>query len=637
MAYALYSTAKLSHSDVGRYTGIGHLIRRTGAVEDEKAVVFLHPERAGQIVREMPLRAILVPNVEDRDDTTFTPVDPSTVRQAASFTTMSQLPYVGRHTHDFFVELCSRLPGFRVNLGRDRAKIGPAIAGFLAGGATRQSVSVSAMRPGPVERVSPLVSVVIPVFNGAKFLGEAVDNVLAQQYASTEIIVVDDGSTDDTEEVASRLPCDVRYIRQENFGPASARNRGIRDTSGDLIAFLDVDDLWPEHTLRRMVDEALADPSLDVVRGYAQPVEQDDRDGALLNREDPKRAFPDYIGAALYRKHVFSTVGLFDDELIYGEDADWFNRAREAGVSMKRLDAVTLHVRRHGENMTEGKNLLELNLLRVVKKAMDRKRSVSRAADIRCAPGVRVTRQPDTADPLVSVVVPVYNGEAYLGQALDSIFSQTYRALDVIVVDDGSTDGTADTAGRYGDRVTLMQQANAGPASARNSGILRARGELLAFLDADDVWLPDKLRTQVDYLAAHPESMCVATRIRHIVESDAAEYVRHREDWLEGSQASRLFSALLIRRSLFDLVGLLDPKFRFGEDVDWLARLDNHHVSVDPIDQVLVRKRVHRDNVSNLAKPMHTDTLRALRQAIRRRRQKTAGDRDTPTARVTQG
>lgn len=106
--------------------------------------------------------------------------------------------------------------------------------------------------------------------------------------------------------------------------------------------------------------------------------------------------------------------------------------------------------------------------------------------------------------PLISCIVPVFNGERYLWEALESIFAQTYRPIEVLVVDDGSTDGTGAVAASYGSRLRYLWQPNAGPAAARNRGLEAARGEFVAFLDADDLWHPEKLARQMARFAARP-------------------------------------------------------------------------------------------------------------------------------------
>jgi Glycosyl transferase family 2 len=372
-AYSLYCTAKLDPGRVESFPGLRPFVRcRPG---DDKAVLFLHPHLSGQIPAEMPLRAVAIPRITPgREETRFVPESPTVAQQAASFTTMSQLPYVGRHTHEFFGELCAALPCYAAELGSDLERIPAAVRGFL-GGLTRQGSAAPAGANRRRDR--PVVSVIIPVYNGERFLRDAVHSVLAQRYPSLDIIVVDDGSTDGTEAVARALPCDVRYFKQWNSGPAAARNRAVRDTAGDFIAFLDVDDLWPEDTLSALVDQLVARPELDLVHGYAQLLEYEPATDSYEYRGNPREAFAWYIGAALFRKRVFGTVGLFDPTLTFGEDVDWFNRARELRVPMDRLDAVTLHVRRHGRNMTHGKNPVALNMLRVFKKALDRRRGAA--------------------------------------------------------------------------------------------------------------------------------------------------------------------------------------------------------------------------------------------------------------------
>jgi glycosyltransferase involved in cell wall biosynthesis len=217
--------------------------------------------------------------------------------------------------------------------------------------------------------------VVIPVYNGAAFLPAAIENVLAQEYPALEIIVIDDGSKDDIARVVEELPVDVRFFPRENAGPAGARNYGIRDASGELIAFLDVDDFWPEGNLPVLVERMLADENIQVIHGRAQVVRETPESG-LEYLGSPAEAFPYYIGAGLYRKTAFERVGLFDKELRYGEDTDWFNRAKEMGLPVEHIEEVTLFVRRHEANMTRGKTLVELNTLALFKKALDRRRDV---------------------------------------------------------------------------------------------------------------------------------------------------------------------------------------------------------------------------------------------------------------------
>lgn len=379
LVYSLYSTAKLDADHVHHFPELAKFIKNPQKLDQEKAVMFLFPPMREQILPEMPLKAILASRVMNQDETALSPVQRSTIHRAMSFTTMSQLPYVGRHTHDFIGRLSSLLPGYALDLGRDLHKIPAAVSNFIDDMPRYQAIHRLELDSAKNLDTKPLVSVIIPVFNGEDFIRDAIENVMSQNYPALEIIIVDDGSTDRTGEIINKLPTDIRYFKQPNGGPASARNRGIKDVSADFLVFLDVDDLWPENNLCLLVDEMLKDPNAEVIRGYAQIMEYDEATGEYDFVGNPMEAFPDYIGAAIYRKSVFHKVGLFDATLIYGEDTDWFNRAHELNIKVKRLEDTTLLVRRHGQNMTCGKDNVELGRLRVLKKFLDRKRAGERA------------------------------------------------------------------------------------------------------------------------------------------------------------------------------------------------------------------------------------------------------------------
>ena len=228
-----------------------------------------------------------------------------------------------------------------------------------------------------MECSNPFVSVIIPVFNGERFLAWAVQNVLKQNYAPLEILIIDDGSTDQTAAIASTFKHCVRYYYQPNRGPAAARNLGIKEARGEVIAFLDVDDLWPINKLRRQMSYLAANPSVEIVQGLIKnmALETTTPNGELIFEETSEPYKFINLGSAVYRRSVFEKVGLLDETLQDNEDMDWFFRAWERNVSKVVLDQVALFYRKHGGNMSRPLGRSDLQLVRLFKKHLDRGRT----------------------------------------------------------------------------------------------------------------------------------------------------------------------------------------------------------------------------------------------------------------------
>ncbi len=225
---------------------------------------------------------------------------------------------------------------------------------------------------------------------------------------------------------------------------------------------------------------------------------------------------------------------------------------------------------------------------------------------------------------LISCVIPVFNGERYLGEALDSIRAQTYRPLEIIVADDGSTDGTAAVVARYGSDVVYLHQPNAGPAAARNLGLAAARGDFIAFLDADDHWPPGKLARQVACLHARPDlDLCVA-HVQNFWMPEVAEEAGHMsEHRIARALPGYVPGTLLARRSVFDRVGEFNAAMAHGDPADWFLRATEIGVIGELLPDVLLYRRMHRDNRSrHHTVGSHDEYLRLLKAHLDRRRKK---------------
>ena len=227
--------------------------------------------------------------------------------------------------------------------------------------------------------VSPFISVIVPAFNGARFLSEAVESVFCQGYNPLEIIIVDDGSTDDTAKVAMSLGEGIRYVYQRNSGPASARNTGLRMACGEIIGFLDVDDLWPAQKLEIQLTRLIEDPILDVVMGRIQYIKLPGAPDIDIQFEGPENTLAHiHLGSGLFKKSVFDEVGMFDESLLHWEDHDWFLRARELDVSIAILKEITLYYRVHAHNMSHNEDLGKRYMFKALKKSLDRRRGQGR-------------------------------------------------------------------------------------------------------------------------------------------------------------------------------------------------------------------------------------------------------------------
>lgn len=224
--------------------------------------------------------------------------------------------------------------------------------------------------------------------------------------------------------------------------------------------------------------------------------------------------------------------------------------------------------------------------------------------------------------PLVSCIVPVFNGERYLAEALESILTQSYPHLEVIVVDDGSSDGTPDVIAQFGARVRGLRQPHAGQAVARNRGIAAATGEFIAFLDADDLWLPEKIACQVERFRARPELEVSVTHIQNFWSADEPDGADAGETQSMEPMPGYASPTMLARRSVFARVGPYDAALRTAACRDWFIRAREQNVVFDLLSQVLVRRRLHRTNMSRQPGKVD-DYARLVKRHLDRRRGRT--------------
>lgn len=224
------------------------------------------------------------------------------------------------------------------------------------------------------------------------------------------------------------------------------------------------------------------------------------------------------------------------------------------------------------------------------------------------------------AQPHVSVIIPVFNEERYLAEAIQSVLDQDYDDLEVIVVDDGSTDRSADVARQF-KGVRLIRQANAGNGAALNAGIAAAHGSLLAFLDADDIWEPAILARRVARFVDDPDLDMTHDMVVEFVSPELESGSRATRRVMGEQIPARLGGTTMVTRAAMERVGPIDAGVTLGGWMDWLMRADDMGLKVESVAELVLRRRIHGDNLTIRDPGARADYVRMLKRALDRRRQ----------------
>lgn len=529
----------------------------------------------------------------------------------------------------------------------------------------------------------PRVSVIIPAYNGERYIALAVESVLNQTYKNLEIIIIDDGSTDNTREILQPYFNRIRYLYQENQGVAAARNSGIREAKGELIAFLDQDDFFLPDKLAAQVALFDAQSSLAIVNSGWRIVNEEGENIfdikpwehlPQLNLETWVVYMPVLPSAMMFSKHWLDRVCGFDSQYDSVDDSDLVLRLALLGGEAAWLPQVTVCYRQHRQNVSIQRALKQANLFIELKQNLFSRNDlpericqlekpafyealtwmawqlyysgypaemaeyfqqslpysqysvtativdwVKRLTDISQAYGCEIdgfalrnllewknlmANIIPNKKVRVSVIIPAYNCDRYITQAIDSVLNQTYQNWEIIVVDDGSTDNTRQVLSPYLDLIKYVYQDNQGAAAARNHACKLAQGEFLAFLDSDDFFLPEKLEKQVAYLDADPTLGMVQTG--WLIVDDKGRDIHPVMPWqrspkldLETFVIYKIVrpSAMMLRREWWERVGGFDSRFPPAEDLDFALRLALNGCKATWLEEILIGYRQHDANL----------------------------------------
>lgn len=528
-----------------------------------------------------------------------------------------------------------------------------------------------------------LISIIVPIYNTEKYLHECLDSILNQSYTNFEVLLINDGSTDSSGTICQEYverDSRFRYFEKDNGGVASARNLGLERSEGTYITFIDSDD-WVEFNYLEVLYTALKENDTDVAISTYKRFAQDgvfylrsyskENDEFLnigkRNRNSfleilPKLGKLDHsfysISSKLIKREIIGNL-LFDEQVSYAEDLNFFFRLYLGVESVVYVRDYTYIYRTHdastSQNFNELKALHELEIFKRMFQQIEKmgittfqyfrrlKNLVaSRIAGFPTSKAIReyesfvseVRERVTYPQPLISLVVPIYNVENYLWSCLDSIAKQTYSNIEILLVNDGSPDGSATICQEFvakDSRFHYIEKENGGLSDARNAGIAESKGEFLSFVDSDD-WIEPTYVEDLYRAALFNDAEVVVSNYQEFHQERNVYLIHLFEDYYEthysGEEVIQQLPLLerkdfsfttswgiLFARRLFDTISF--PKGKTIEDTRTNYRLFAESSRLTYIHKVLYNYRVGVDSISSrITEKLLVDVLECLMERM---------------------
>jgi len=470
------------------------------------------------------------------------------------------------------------------------------------------------------KRFNPKVSIVIPVYNGSNYLKEAIDSALAQTYKNIEIIVINDGSNDGgkTDEICKSYGNKIRYYKKENGGVASALNMGIEKMKGEYFSWLSHDDVYYPEKIEKQI-KYLFDKGLDkntilycdyeLINEKGQYLSSAKLDHEILSAKPEYALLRGRINGItlLIPKEAFTSGKRFRENLKYTQDYElWLRLMKEFRfVHMQEVVTKTrIHPEqdsnKHPNAISEG-NELWIKMTEQI--SNERKIELEgtvynyyreMASFLVTTPydkalkyvedklgKIYEEKRKDIEDIKVSVIIPFYNRIGLLLDSVRSVLEQTHKNLEVLLVNDGSTEDITELVSLVSEdkRIKILtQRENKGPATARNLGIQVAKGKYVSFLDSDDLFVRDKIEIQATLMELTDSKISHTSYIRRGEKKD--EYID--TGLIQGDVIPELIGScpiatptvMIEAKYLKDKDILFREDFKLGEDVCfWLEIL----------------------------------------------------------------
>lgn len=528
-----------------------------------------------------------------------------------------------------------------------------------------------------------LISIIVPIYNTEKYLRQCLDSILNQTYTNFEVLLVNDGSTDSSGMICQEYvenDSRFRYFEKENGGASSARNLGLERSGGAYITFIDSDD-WVEPNYLDVLYTALKENDTDVAISTYKRFAQDGvfylrsysrEDDEFLNigtrsRDSfleilPRLGELDHsfysISSKLIKREIIGNL-LFDEQVSYAEDLNFFFYLYLGVESVVYVRDYTYVYRTHdastSQNVNELQALQELEIYKKMFQQIDRMglptfhyfKRMENVVTYRISgfPTSKAIREYESfvsevremvtyQQPLISLIVPIYNVENYLWSCLDSIAKQTYSNIEVLLVNDGSPDGSGVICQEFvarDSRFRYIEKGNGGLSDARNAGIARAQGEFISFVDSDD-WIEPTYVEDLYRAALFNDAEVVVSNYKKFDVKDNCYWIHVFDDYYEthysGEELIQQLPALerkdfsfttswgiLFAHRLFDAISF--PKGKTIEDTRTNYRLFAESCRSTYIHKALYNYRVGVDSISSrITEKLLVDVLECLMERM---------------------
>lgn len=492
-----------------------------------------------------------------------------------------------------------------------------------------------------------LVSIIIPFYNRIDLVVESVESALNQTYRNIEVLLVDDGSTESTEAIAqlAKENSKITLLQAAHCGVSEARNLALKKAKGDYIAFLDSDDLFVPEKIEIQLNYMLSN-NIDFSHTSYEKIDmRGNKLGIAHSGLFSGDVYPAIIGGC-----PLATPTIMAKKYIFVEENNWFKKDFQCGedvclwidIASKHpfgaidiplscvrisldsaaynsekqltgLNNIYSYCSKHSLHRIYREQLKGLQeLMAGCKMEIEKKRTFEQLYQKNQLKKEELAKEfkKDGFMPLVSVVIPVYNGSNYLAEAIDSVLLQTYPNIEILVINDGSKDGgaTETIAKRYGNKIHYIAKQNGGVASALNLGIQKMKGDYFSWLSHDDLYLPDKVESQVRLLLKESDKhriICGGYTLFHA--ENGEDFGTMNPIPAYGDKLSiplyPVFRGvlngctMLIHKSHFERVGLFDEALPTTQDYDlWFRMLRGQSVLFQK--DIHVRSRCHAEQGS---------------------------------------